>query len=163
MPPSENVDMRTIVSDGRMGTIIDWNPVDRMYTIALDDDVVVRAWPRDVVVTHVQDIDPPAMLHRDRAAFITGLERIVGAEEEEHEDDVEDEEEAASTEVEQSDDEMAVVSAEDASLCVVCLDEPKTHAIVPCGHVCVCQDVEIECSSHHPPSARSAVSTRLWH
>ena len=109
MPPSENVHMRTVVSDGRMGTILDWNPVDRMYTIALDDGVMVRAWPRDVVVTHVQDIDPPAMLHRDRTAFLTGLERIVDAEEEGHEDDndVEDEEDAASTEVE-SDDEMAV-------------------------------------------------------
>ena len=81
--------MRAIVSDGRM---------DRMYTIALDDGVMVRAWPRDVVVTHVQDIDPPAMLHRDRTAFLTGLERIVGAEQE-HEDDVEDEEEATSMEV----------------------------------------------------------------
>ena len=108
MPPSENVHMRIVVSSGRMGTILDWNPVDRMYTIAFDDGVMVRAWPRDVVVTHVQDIEPPAMLHRDRTAFITGLERIVGAEEEEHEDDdVEDEEDAASTEVE-SDDEMAV-------------------------------------------------------
>ena len=108
MPPSENVHMRIIVSDGRMGTILDWNPVDRMYTIALDDGVMVRAWARDVVVTHVQDIDPPAMLQRDRTAFLAGLERIVGAEEEEHEDDdVEDEEDAASTEVE-SDDEMAV-------------------------------------------------------
>ena len=97
MPPSENVHMRIVVSSGRMGTIIDWNPVDRMYTIAFDDGVMVRAWPRDVVVTHVQDIDPPAMLHRDRTAFLTGLERIVGAEQE-HEDDVEDEEEAASME-----------------------------------------------------------------
>ena len=34
MPPSENVHMRTVVSDGRMGTILDWNPVGRMYTIA---------------------------------------------------------------------------------------------------------------------------------
>ena len=26
----------------------------------------------------------------------------------------------------------------DEASCVVCLDEPKTHALVPCGHQCVC-------------------------
>jgi hypothetical protein len=30
-------------------------------------------------------------------------------------------------------------SVDEQSLCVVCMDEPKTHAFVPCGHVCVCQ------------------------
>ena len=23
-------------------------------------------------------------------------------------------------------------------MCVVCLEEPNTHAMVPCGHLCVC-------------------------
>jgi hypothetical protein len=27
---------------------------------------------------------------------------------------------------------------EEAELCVVCLDAPKTHLLVPCGHQCVC-------------------------
>ena len=27
----------------------------------------------------------------------------------------------------------------DEASCVVCLDEPKTHALVPCGHVCACE------------------------
>ena len=29
------------------------------------------------------------------------------------------------------------MSTDEQSLCVVCMDAPKTHAIVPCGHVCV--------------------------
>jgi len=24
--------------------------------------------------------------------------------------------------------------------CVVCLDAPRTHVLVPCGHRCVCED-----------------------
>jgi hypothetical protein len=32
------------------------------------------------------------------------------------------------------------MSTDEQSLCVVCMDAPKTHAIVPCGHVCVCEE-----------------------
>ena len=28
---------------------------------------------------------------------------------------------------------------DDSALCVVCLDEPKTHLIFPCGHQCLCE------------------------
>jgi hypothetical protein len=27
---------------------------------------------------------------------------------------------------------------EDASRCVVCMDAPRTHVLIPCGHLCVC-------------------------
>ena len=28
----------------------------------------------------------------------------------------------------------------DARLCVICLSQPKTHALLDCGHKCVCPD-----------------------
>ena len=28
---------------------------------------------------------------------------------------------------------------EDETLCVLCLDAPKDHIIIPCGHQCVCE------------------------
>lgn len=31
------------------------------------------------------------------------------------------------------------LSTDEQTLCVVCMDAPKTHAIVPCGHVCICE------------------------
>jgi len=67
----------------RRGTIVEWNPVDKMYTIALDIGGTVRSWPRDVCVSNIRDLDPPTMLDRDRRAFTGALERIVAEEEEE--------------------------------------------------------------------------------
>ena len=87
MAPFQNVGMVADVRAGpgytRQGTIVDWNPVDKMYTIALDMGGTVRSWPRDVRVTNVQDLDPPTMVDQDRRAFTGALERIVAEEEEE--------------------------------------------------------------------------------
>jgi len=33
----------------------------------------------------------------------------------------------------------------DDNLCVICLVSPKNHAIVPCGHLCLCEN----CSVHY--------------
>ena len=33
----------------------------------------------------------------------------------------------------------AADGAAEADLCVICLDAPKTHLLVPCGHRCVCE------------------------
>jgi len=30
------------------------------------------------------------------------------------------------------------------NLCVECLAEPSTHAIVPCGHKCLCKNCHVE-------------------
>ena len=36
------------------------------------------------------------------------------------------------------------VGAPDESLCVVCMEGPRSHLLVPCGHLCLCQ----RCASH---------------
>ena len=50
----------------------------------------------------------------------------------------------------------------DSESCVVCLDEAKSHALVPCGHRCVCGP----CSERlaQCPVCRQAVtmSMRVW-
>lgn len=33
-----------------------------------------------------------------------------------------------------------VVDEEDENLCVVCLEKPISHVLIPCGHMCVCED-----------------------
>ena len=75
----------------REGTIIDWNPVDKMYSIALDVGITVRARPRDVTVTNIQDLDPPVLFDRQRPAFADALERIVAEPEEEMEEEMDEE------------------------------------------------------------------------
>jgi hypothetical protein len=40
-------------------------------------------------------------------------------------------------------DNPAVAATEEELECVVCMDKPRTHSFVPCGHRCVCE----ECSA----------------
>ena len=53
-------------------------------------------------------------------------------------------------------------SEEESSLCVVCLDAPRTHAMLPCGHRCVCHS----CTGGHNrcPLCRTEVqgTVRVW-
>jgi hypothetical protein len=91
---SHNVNMVAHVRAGpgytRQGTIIDWNPVDKMYSIALDVGITVRAWPRDVTVTNVQDVDPPVLFDPRRPVFVAGLQQIMAEPEMEEQEDVEE-------------------------------------------------------------------------
>ena len=99
MAPLQNVGMVARVRAGpgytRQGTIVDWNPVDKMYTIALDMGCTVHSWPRDVHLTNIQDLDPPTETSR-RTAF-TEARRIIEEEEveEDEEEEVEEEEHPA--------------------------------------------------------------------
>ncbi len=46
---------------------------------------------------------------------------------------------------------------EDEKLCSICLYAPKTHVLIPCGHLCVCaEDAE---GLPHCPLCRSAVQS----
>jgi len=36
-------------------------------------------------------------------------------------------------------DALAAPAVEEEALCVVCMDAPKHHVMVPCMHVCVCE------------------------
>jgi hypothetical protein len=38
------------------------------------------------------------------------------------------------------------------TMCVVCFDAPKDHAIVPCGHVCVCEACAEQLTKTRTPS-----------
>ena len=35
-------------------------------------------------------------------------------------------------------------STPDVNLCVICLSEAKTHAVIPCGHKCLCRQCAVE-------------------
>ena len=50
----------------------------------------------------------------------------------------------------------------DRESCVVCLDEDKSHALVPCGHRCVCGPCGERLAQC--PVCRQAVTTmmRVW-
>ena len=52
----------------------------------------------------------------------------------------------------------------DREACVVCLDEAKSHALVPCGHKCVCGPCGERLAQGHCPVCRTAVtmSMRVW-
>ena len=96
MPGSHYIDMVADVRAGprttRRGIIIDWNVVDRMYTVALDSGGTVRAMERDLRVTNIQEIDAPRLIptHRDRTAFLRGLARVYAEEavEDEHDEEI---------------------------------------------------------------------------
>ena len=65
------------------GTIVDWNAVDGMYTLALHDlPGHVRLRPNDIRITDVVDIDPPEYVaaHRDRFVFDARLAAAMEAE-----------------------------------------------------------------------------------
>ena len=38
-------------------------------------------------------------------------------------------------------------------MCVVCMSEPITHAMVPCGHHCVCEDCSTRLREAQMPCA----------
>lgn len=47
--------------------------------------------------------------------------------------------------------------------CVICMSEPKTHAMIPCGHRCICEDCATTVSKSHRmapcPICRATVQT----
>merc|ERR1712008_429970 len=45
----------------------------------------------------------------------------------------------------------------DQDACVVCLDEAKSHILVPCGHQCVCGPCSELLAQGHCPVCRNAV------
>ena len=56
---------------------------------------------------------------------------------------------------------------EEEALCVVCMDERKQHAMVPCMHVCVCEACALrllEAQTPHCPVCRTPVkrTTRVF-
>ena len=72
------------------GTIVDWNPVDRVYTVAFEGlDSPMRMYQKDIGISNVQDVDPPPPpppslpASRDRAAVTAGLRASLAAEQEE--------------------------------------------------------------------------------
>ena len=46
----------------------------------------------------------------------------------------------------------------DREACVVCLDEAKTHILIPCGHQCVCGPCSERLAQGHCPVCRTAVT-----
>ena len=46
----------------------------------------------------------------------------------------------------------------DREACVVCLDEPKSHILAPCGHQCVCGPCSERLVQGHCPVCRAAVT-----
>ena len=52
--------------------------------------ITVRAWPRDVTVTNVQDVDPPVLFYPRRPVFVAGLQQIMAEPEMEEQEDVEE-------------------------------------------------------------------------
>jgi len=51
-------------------------------------------------------------------------------------------------------------SSDDANLCVICLDKPKSVVIVPCGHVCICSNCR-HSNLQTCPVCRETVETML--
>ena len=56
------------VSRKLRGTIVDWNPVDRMYTLDIADIGAVRLRPDELRITNFFEIDAPEFLpaHHER-------------------------------------------------------------------------------------------------
>ena len=80
----------TVSIDGAMrrvsrtlrGTIIDWNPVDGMYTLDVDGIGAVRLRRNELRITNIQDVDPPIFLaaNRERADFRARLDVAMAVE-----------------------------------------------------------------------------------
>merc|ERR1711933_237273 len=54
-----------------------------------------------------------------------------------------------------------MVASDDDNECCVCLNAPKTHACIPCGHRCVCKDCASDLASKDPslcPLCRTEVT-----
>jgi len=53
--------------------------------------------------------------------------------------------------------------APDLGMCVICLEEPKTHVFVPCGHVCACKSCSSQAMKTNTscPICRGAVSQSI--
>lgn len=60
----------------------------------------------------------------------TGVPDVATVNREEEEEAIKVDQEEAATKVEEDEDAM----------CVICLENLRSHAIVPCGHMCLCQD-----------------------
>jgi len=45
----------------------------------------------------------------------------------------------------------------DPGMCVVCLSEPSTHAMVPCGHMCICEQCNSDSAHDQCPICRGLV------
>ena len=58
----------------------------------------------------------------------------------------------------------AVVSPPDGQMCCVCLDEKATYAIIPCGHLCLCDKCVTEISTQGCPICRGRKDStlRIW-
>ena len=46
----------------------------------------------------------------------------------------------------------AAPAVEEEVLCVVCMDAPKQHSILPCGHQCVCEACAQQLTQKSPPT-----------
>ena len=62
---------------------------------------------------------------------------------------------------------LAAPQAEEECLCVVCMDERKQHAMVPCMHMCVCSACAqrlLDAQTPHCPVCRTPVesTTRVF-
>jgi hypothetical protein len=72
----------------------------------------------------------------ERTCTVAAVKRMEQPEEEE-----EQQQEAPQVDRVKREDELGPsAAADDEELCVICLDAAKSHAIVPCGHQCVCED-----------------------
>ena len=70
------------VSRTLWGTIVDWNPVDSMYTLDVENIGAVRLRRDELRITNIQDIDPPDFLaaNRERAGFRARLAAVMAVE-----------------------------------------------------------------------------------
>ena len=62
---------------------------------------------------------------------------VATVDEEEEATKVDEQEEATKVDEEE---EATKVDEEEEAMCVICLENLRSHAIVPCGHMCLCQD-----------------------
>ena len=59
---------------------------------------------------------------------------------------------------------LDIASPRDQSECVVCLDRPRSHVLVPCGHCCLCltcAKLVLEAPDASCPTCRAATSSAI--